>query len=68
MAWMFHGLNTTSTDVNDSEDKDNEDTGNLMIRNECMAEFNCFWQNSVSIPLFTADGSFDDPLEWWKKN
>jgi hypothetical protein len=25
-------------------------------------------QNSVSIPLYTTDGSFGDPLEWWKKN
>jgi hypothetical protein len=27
-----------------------------------------FRQNSVLIPLYTADSSFDDPLEWWKKN
>ena len=39
-----------------------------MIRNECMAEFNRFKQNSVSIPLYTTDGSLGDPLEWWKKN
>jgi hypothetical protein len=33
-----------------------------------MAEFNCFKQNSVYILLYTADGSFGDPLEWWKRN
>ncbi len=33
-----------------------------------MAEFNHFKQNSVSIPLYKADGSFGDTLEWWKRN
>jgi hypothetical protein len=33
-----------------------------------MAEFNRFNQKSVSIPLYKADGSFGDPLEWWKRN
>jgi hypothetical protein len=32
-----------------------------------MAEFNRCKQNSVSIPLYKADGSFGDPLEWWKR-
>jgi hypothetical protein len=33
-----------------------------------MAEFNRFKQNSVFISLYKADGSFGDPLEWWKRN
>ncbi len=33
-----------------------------------MAEFNCFKQNSVSIPLYKADSSFGDQLVWWKRN
>ena len=37
-------------------------------KKDCMAEFNCFKQNSVSIFLYKADGSFGDPLEWWKRN
>jgi hypothetical protein len=37
-------------------------------KKDCMAEFNRFKQNSVSIPLYKADGSFGDPLEWWKRN
>jgi hypothetical protein len=42
---MFHGLNTTSTDDNKDEGDDDSDTNNIMIRNECMAEFNRFKQN-----------------------
>ena len=69
MALMFHGLNTTSTYDDEGEmDEEGEDTNSAMIRNECMAEFNRFKQNSVSIPLYTTDGSLGDPLEWWKKN
>ena len=69
MALMFHGLNTTSTYDDEGEmDKEGEDTNSAMIRNECMTEFNRFKQNSVSIPLYTTDGSLGDPLEWWKKN
>ncbi len=60
----FHELNETSTFNNEGKDKDDEDTQNAMIRNECAAEFNRFRQNSVSIPLYTAAGSFGDPLEW----
>jgi hypothetical protein len=37
-------------------------------KKDCMAEFNRFKQNSVSIPLYKADGSFGDPLEWWMRN
>jgi hypothetical protein len=33
-----------------------------------MVEFNRCKQNSVSVPLYKADGSFGDPLEWWKRN
>jgi hypothetical protein len=68
MVLMFHGLNTTSTNDNDCEYKDNEDTNDVMIRNKRMEEFDCFRQNSVSFPLYTADVSFNYPLEWWKKN
>ena len=69
MALMFHGLNTTSTYDDEGEmDEEGKDTNSAMIRNECMAEFNRFKQNSVSIPLYTTDGSLGDPLEWWKKN
>ena len=68
MALIFHGLNATSTFDNEGEDEDDKDTHNAMIRNECVAEFNRFRQNSVSIPLYTAASSFGDPLEWWKKD
>jgi hypothetical protein len=51
MALMFHGLNTTSTDDNEDEGDDDSDTNNVIIKNECMAEFNHFKQNSVSIPI-----------------
>jgi hypothetical protein len=37
-------------------------------KKDCMATFNCFKQNSVSISLDKADGSFGDELEWWKRN
>ncbi len=61
-------MNKTSTDDNEDEGDDDSDTNNIMIRNECMAEFNRFKQNRVSIPLYKADGFVGDPLEWWKKN
>ncbi len=64
MALIFHGLNTTSTDDNEDEGDDDSDTNNVMIRNECMAEFNHVKQRSVSIPLYKADGFFGNPLEW----
>ncbi len=65
---LIHGLNTTSTDDDEDEGDDDSDTNIVTIRNECMSEFNCFKQNSVSIPPHKADGSSGDPLEWWKRN
>jgi hypothetical protein len=37
-------------------------------KQDCMVGLNRFKQNGVSIPLYKADGSFGNPLEWWKRN
>ena len=69
MALMIHRLNGTSNYDNEGgEDEDDEGTNNARIRNKCTEEFNCFRQSSVLIPLYKADGSFGDQLQWWKKN
>jgi hypothetical protein len=61
MARMFHGLNTMSTEQHEDEDEDDDMLGNI-----CYAEFQRY--KNVSIALHNIDGSFNDPLAWWKKN
>ncbi len=63
MARMFYGLNTMS--VEQDEDA-NEDEDDEMMRNICYAEFQRY--KNVSIALHNTDGSFNEPLAWWKKS
>ena len=63
MARMFYGLNTMSAEQDEDADEDEDDE---MMRNICYAEFQRY--KNVSIALHNTDGSFNDPLAWWKKN
>jgi len=64
MARMFHGLKTTGMAVENQEEDDEED----LTRSKCHAELRKFKHGNVSIDLHKADGTFNDPLMWWKKN
>ena len=64
MARMFHGLKTTGMAVENQEEEEEED----LTRSECHAELRKFKHGNVSIDLHKADGTFNDPLMWWKKN
>ena len=64
MARMFHGLKTTGMAVENQEEEEEED----LTRSECHAEMRKFKHGNVSIDLHKADGTFNDPLMWWKKN
>ena len=66
MARMFHGLNTTF--IGQAMDEDDDEDQEKLVRNICFAEFDRFKHNSVSIALHNPDGTFNDPLVWWKKN
>ena len=64
MARMFHGLKTTGMAVENQEEDEEED----LTRSKCHAELRKFKHGNVSIDLHKADGTFNDPLMWWKKN
>ena len=60
---MFYGLNAMSAEQDEDADEDEDDE---MMRNICYTEFQRY--KNVSIALHNTDGSFNEPLAWWKKS